>query len=91
MIMQSTQKVTKNHLKRNAYLYVRQSTMKQVLEHQESTKRQYALRQKAKELGWPFDSIIVIDDDLGASQAHQQMAERVSNDLWLKLVSGRLV
>lgn len=69
MIMQSTQKVTKDHLKRNAYLYVRQSTMKQVLEHQESTKRQYALRQQAKTLGWLLDSIIVIDDDLGQSGA----------------------
>jgi DNA invertase Pin-like site-specific DNA recombinase len=41
--------------------------MKQVLEHQESTKRQYALRQQAKTLGWSLDSIIVIDDDLGQS------------------------
>lgn len=75
MIMQSTQKITKNHLKRNAYLYVRQSTMKQVFEHQESTKRQYALRQQAKSLGWPLDSIIVIDDDLGQSGASSEGRE----------------
>src|SRR6266481_2188349 len=46
------QKVNACHLKRNAYLYVRQSTIRQVLENTESTKRQYALRQRAIALGW---------------------------------------
>jgi DNA invertase Pin-like site-specific DNA recombinase len=46
------QKVTASHLKRNAYLYVRQSTLRQVFENTESTKRQYALRQHAVALGW---------------------------------------
>jgi len=41
------QKVKASHLKRNAYLYVRQSTLRQVLENTESTQRQYALRQHA--------------------------------------------
>ena len=41
------QKVTINHLMRDAYLYVRQSTLRQVFENTESTKRQYALRQRA--------------------------------------------
>jgi DNA invertase Pin-like site-specific DNA recombinase len=63
------QKVTANHLKRNAYLYVRQSTLRQVLENSESTKRQYALRQSAVALGWPMERIIVIDNDLGLSGA----------------------
>jgi DNA invertase Pin-like site-specific DNA recombinase len=49
--------------------------MKQVLEHQESTKRQYALRQRAKALGWPLDNIIVIDDDLGQSGASAEGRE----------------
>jgi Resolvase, N terminal domain len=57
------------HLKRNAYLYVRQSTIRQVFENTESTKRQYALRQHAVALGWPVEQIVVIDTDLGQSGA----------------------
>jgi DNA invertase Pin-like site-specific DNA recombinase len=62
-------KVTARHLERKAYLYVRQSTLRQVLEHQESTKRQYALRSHALALGWAEPSIEVIDSDLGQSGA----------------------
>ena len=62
-------KVTARHLKRDAYLYVRQSTVRQVFENTESTKRQYALRQRAVALGWPADRVIVIDSDLGQSGA----------------------
>lgn len=58
------QKVTTGHLKRNAYLYVRQSTLRQVFENSESTKRQYALRDRAVALGWTLDRIITIDSDL---------------------------
>ncbi len=61
------QKVTAQHLNRNAYLYVRQSTMRQTIEHQESTRRQYDLRQRAIALGWSSDQIVIIDDDLGQS------------------------
>jgi DNA invertase Pin-like site-specific DNA recombinase len=53
------QKVTAAHLKRNAYLYVRQSTPRQALENSESTARQYALRQRAAALGWPQEQIVV--------------------------------
>lgn len=63
------QKVQASHLKRNAYLYIRQSTLRQVFENTESTKRQYALRQRAVALGWSEDRIIVIDSDLGQSGA----------------------
>ncbi len=63
------QKVTTSHLKRDAYLYVRQSTVRQVIENTESTQRQYALRQRAVALGWPNDRVIVIDTDLGQSGA----------------------
>ena len=63
------QKVQTSHLKRNAYLYVRQSTLRQVFENTESTKRQYGLRQRAIALGWSEDRIIVIDSDLGQSGA----------------------
>src|SRR6266481_2065763 len=60
-------KVTADHLKRDAYLYVRQSTLRQVAEHGESTQRQYALRDRAVAAGWPIDRIHVIDRDLGKS------------------------
>ena len=63
------QKVTPSHLKRTAYLYVRQSSLRQVFENAESTKRQYALRQHAIALGWQPDQIVVIDSDLGLSGA----------------------
>ena len=63
------QKVNAAHLKRNAYLYIRQSTPRQVLENAESTKRQYALRQRAFVLGWPSERVVVIDSDLGHSGA----------------------
>jgi len=63
------QKVKATHLQRNAYLYIRQSTLRQVFENSESTKRQYALRQKAVALGWPEDRIVVLDSDLGQSGA----------------------
>jgi len=55
------QKVNAGHLKRNAYLYIRQSTLRQVFENKESTIRQYDLRQRAVALGWPVERIIVID------------------------------
>lgn len=62
-------KVKITHLHRDAYLYVRQSTMRQVFENTESTKRQYALRQRAIALGWPTERVHVIDSDLGQSGA----------------------
>jgi len=63
------EKVRADHLNRNAYLYIRQSTLRQVIENKESTFRQYDLRQQAVALGWPMDRIIVIDSDLGQSAA----------------------
>lgn len=63
------QKVKPTHLKRAAYLYIRQSTLRQVFENVESTKRQYALRQHAVALGWQPEQIVVIDTDLGQSGA----------------------
>ena len=63
------QKVTVSHLRRQAYCYVRQSTLKQVLENTESTKRQYALREQALALGWPLVQIVTIDTDLGETAA----------------------
>jgi len=65
----SPQKVNAGQLSRDAYLYIRQSTPRQVLENSESTKRQYALRQRAVALGWPLERIHVIDTDQGHSAA----------------------
>jgi len=71
MLMSSDahQKITASHLERSAYLYVRQSTLRQVLENTESTVRQYALRDRAVALGWPIERVVVIDTDLGQSGA----------------------
>ena len=69
MTSDNHQKVTASHLKRNAYLYIRQSTIRQVFENTESTQRQYALRERAVALGWPLERTIVIDSDLGHSGA----------------------
>lgn len=62
-------KVTAAHLQRDGYLYVRQSTLHQVLQNTESTQRQYALKQRAVALGWPLERVHIIDCDLGHSGA----------------------
>ena len=62
-------KVQARHLQRDAYLYVRQSTLRQVFENTESTARQYDLRRTAVTLGWPEERVVVIDCDLGQSAA----------------------
>lgn len=69
MMAENHAKIQARHLKRNAYLYVRQSTLRQVLENTESTKRQYDLRERALALGWRLDQVVVIDSDLGQSGA----------------------
>ena len=63
------QKVTSDHLRRDAYLYIRQSTIQQVFHNTESTRRQYDLRRRAVALGWPEESVVVIDNDQGHSGA----------------------
>jgi DNA invertase Pin-like site-specific DNA recombinase len=60
-------KIGRAHLDRLAVVYVRQSTVQQVHEHQESTRMQYGLVHRATELGWPAERVLVIDDDLGKS------------------------
>lgn len=60
-------KIAPSHLERNAYVYIRQSTLQQVLRNKESTERQYALVQRACELGWSKEQVLVVDDDLGCS------------------------
>ena len=75
-------KVTADHLQRDAYLYVRQSTLRQVAENGESTQRQYALRDRAIAAGWPPERIHVIDCDLGKSGANA-----IARDGFQELVS----
>ena len=65
--MEYNQKITAVQLKRKAALYIRQSTMKQVFENNESTIRQYALKERLIQLGWQPEDIMVIDCDLGQS------------------------
>src|SRR6202049_556202 len=61
--------VTARHLCRKAVIYIRQSTPHQVISNQESLRLQYALRQRAGDLGWHEADIDVIDADLGLSGA----------------------
>jgi DNA invertase Pin-like site-specific DNA recombinase len=65
----SSHKIGPRHHERMAMVYVRQSTAVQVVRHQESTRLQYGLTDRAQALGWPRDRIAVIDDDLGRSGA----------------------
>lgn len=62
-------KIKSHHLNRKAVIYIRQSTLQQVHRHQESTRLQYGLVDRAIILGWPRNDINVIDDDLGCSGA----------------------
>ena len=65
----SCDKILRRHQNRLAIVYVRQSTVQQVERHQESTKLQYALVERAEQFGWLRERIVVIDDDLGRSGA----------------------
>jgi DNA invertase Pin-like site-specific DNA recombinase len=65
----SQTKVTADHLRRDAYLYVRQSSLYQVANNTESARRQYDLRGRAVALGWPTERVVVIDVDQGQSGA----------------------
>jgi DNA invertase Pin-like site-specific DNA recombinase len=79
-------KIHARHLKRQAYLYVRQSSLRQVLENTESTERQYALKQRALALGWSPEQIVVVDTDLGqsgASSADREGFQRLVTDVGL--------
>ncbi len=62
-------KIQPAHLARQAYVYVRQSTLRQVLHNAESTERQYALAQRACQLGWSSAQVVTIDEDQGHSGA----------------------
>ncbi len=77
-------KIGSSQLARRAVVYLRQSTLKQVHEHGESTARQYALQERAAELGWTPAQVDVIDEDLGQSgsgAAHRSGFQRVAEDV----------
>lgn len=65
-------KIESHHHHRDAIVYIRQSTLQQVERHSESTKLQYALVEKAADMGWAKEKVIVIDDDLGISGANAE-------------------
>ena len=73
--MNTHQKVQSQHLERLAYLYIRQSSPKQIIDNAESGKRQYALQSRAEALGWKKDQITVIDSDQGESGASASWRE----------------
>ena len=84
MSAEAAEKVTASHLARAAYLYVRQSTLRQVLNNTESTLRQYDLRQRGIALGWSSEQIIVVDVDQGhsgASSADREGFQRLVADV----------
>jgi DNA invertase Pin-like site-specific DNA recombinase len=84
--MNDAAKVTAQHLGRDAYLYVRQSSLHQVTRNTESARRQYDLRGRAVALGWPAERVIVIDADQGqsgASAADREGFQRLVADVSL--------
>ena len=67
--MSSHPKIRPQHLERQVYVYIRQSSLRQVKEHLESQDLQYQLVHRAQSLGWTEAQIVVIDDDLGQTAA----------------------
>jgi DNA invertase Pin-like site-specific DNA recombinase len=84
-------KIQAQHRQKMAYVYLRQSTMGQVHHHQESTQRQYALKDQALKLGWPPEQIRVLDADLGQSgtqMSHRQDFKTLVADVSLEKVGA---
>ncbi len=88
--MSSNAKIRTEHIERWAYVYVRQSDPAQVLEHQESTRRQYELKQRARQLGWSDERIAVIDEDLGQSASDASQVRQGFERLLAEVVVGRV-
>src|SRR5437762_5010425 len=79
-------KIQSTHCERTAYVYVRQSTPLQVIENRESTERQYHLRDRAIELGWPPNRVEIIDEDQGrsgSSAEHRAGFQRLVSEVGL--------
>jgi hypothetical protein len=65
--MSERAKISEQHRRRRAVVYVRQSTLAQVATNVESAARQYRLVERAVELGWPREAVAVVDEDTGRS------------------------
>src|SRR6266704_4837457 len=79
-------KIQSTHCERTAYVYVRQYTPLQVIENRESTERQYHLRDRAIELGWPTNRVEIIDEDQGrsgSSAEHRAGFQRLVSEVGL--------
>ena len=85
-----TTKVQPDHLQRLAYIYVRQSSLAQVQEHQESTRRQYELQQRAGQLGWAPERIVVLDTDLGHSASNPHTSRSGFEQLLAEVALGQV-
>ena len=85
----ATRKIAPHHLEREACLYVRQSSLRQVAENTESARRQYGLSRKAMALGWPTECIRVIDDDQGKSGAYSGNRSGF-RDLMARIAAGEV-
>lgn len=84
--LMTTAKIPSTHCERLAFVYVRQSTPWQVIEHRESTERQYNLRERAIDLGWPASRVEVIEEDQGRSgstAAHRTGFQRLVSEVGL--------
>src|SRR5438094_7289729 len=82
----SVTKIQATHCDRLAYVYVRQSTAWQVIEHRESTERQYHLQERAIELGWLPSRVEIIDEDqgrTGSTAAHRTGFQRLVSEVGL--------
>lgn len=79
--MTTPELITAHHLSRKAVIYIRQSTPNQVISHQESLRLQYALTQRAQNLGWRPKDIEIVDNDLGISGADIRHREGFKNML----------
>ena len=73
--MNTSELITSMHLARKAIIYIRQSSPHQVLTNKESLRLQYALKQRALNLGWQAEDIEIIDADLGISGTTAQQRE----------------
>jgi DNA invertase Pin-like site-specific DNA recombinase len=87
-MLTTPEKITTRHQERRAYVYVRQSSLQQVLHHRESQRNQYALVERAVALGWPAEHVRVIDADLG--QSGQDSQRRGFQELVAEVSLGRV-
>lgn len=87
--MKSSELITLHHLTRKAIIYIRQSNPNGAISHQESLKLQYALKQRAINLGWAEKDIQIIDSDLGLTATSAQHREGFK-ELVSQVTSGQV-